>query len=333
PYQPQNPGDEDFPRLFQATLELTLLFSNVHDVLYSSPGNSLRNHLTGGYYIKIVDDFRSAYYGWNAVYGTMTCSPNLKAMLLMSYDYLRLYTNAFAFHATIRRALPEGENGKPSFSRVFYNNVGAVGDARFIYEGLDAAKSLLTTMNNFVDAERMLRYMPLRFYLFTVYAGVFLYHARTVGVMAPEEEASVRRMIQQTVTVLQRSGVGESHPGSRYSQLLKLLWDKVDRKSHREPRSTRSLATLENPYRPVSTSAATPASNSAASASLESPAVADQMGDFSWTDLDAIGNFAVNGNEGMSTDAEWWTGFLPTDSGPLGPMSGLGSMDNWSFML
>ncbi|KAI5212803.1 hypothetical protein AUEXF2481DRAFT_8984 [Aureobasidium subglaciale EXF-2481] len=333
PYQPQNPGDEDFPKLFQATLELTLLFSNVHDVLYSSPGNSLRNHLTGGYYIKIVDDFRSAYYGWNAVYGTMTCSPNLKAMLLMSYDYLRLYTNAFAFHATIRRALPEGENGKPSFSRVFYNNVGAVGDARFIYEGLDAAKSLLTTMNNFVDAERMLRYMPLRFYLFTVYAGVFLYHARSVGVMAPEEEASVRRMIQQTVTVLQRSGVGESHPGSRYSQLLKLLWDKVDRKSNKESRSARSLATLENPYRPVSTSAATPASNSAASASLESPAVTDQMGDFSWTDLDAIGNFAVNGNEGMSTDAEWWTGFLPTDSGPLGPLSGIGSMDNWSFSM
>ncbi|KAI5277050.1 hypothetical protein E4T47_00247 [Aureobasidium subglaciale] len=333
PYQPRNPGDEDFPKLFQATLELTLLFSNVHDVLYSSPGNSLRNHLTGGYYIKIVDDFRSAYYGWNAVYGTMTCSPNLKAMLLMSYDYLRLYTNAFAFHATIRRALPEGENGKPSFSRVFYNNVGAVGDARFIYEGLDAAKSLLTTMNNFVDAERMLRYMPLRFYLFTVYAGVFLYHARSVGVMAPEEEASVRRMIQQTVTVLQRSGVGESHPGSRYSQLLKLLWDKVDRKSNKESRSARSLATLENPYRPVSTSAATPASNSAASASLESPAVTDQMGDFSWTDLDAIGNFAVNGNEGMSTDAEWWTGFLPTDSGPLGPLSGMGSMDNWSFSM
>ncbi|THV69596.1 hypothetical protein D6D28_05786 [Aureobasidium pullulans] len=331
PYQPQNPGDEDFPKLFQATLELTLLFSNVHDVLYSSPGNSLRNHLTGGYYIKI--DFRSAYYGWNAVYGTMTCSPNLKAMLLMSYDYLRLYTNAFAFHATIRRALPEGENGKPSFSRVFYNNVGAVGDARFIYEGLDAAKSLLTTMNNFVDAERMLRYMPLRFYLFTVYAGVFLYHARSVGVMAPEEESSVRRMIQQTVTVLQRSGVGESHPGSRYSQLLKLLWDKVDRKPHKEPRSSRSLATLENPYRPVSTSAATPASNSAASASLESPAVTDQMGDFSWTDLDAIGNFAVNGNDGMSTDAEWWTGFLPTDSGPLGPLSGLGSMDNWTFSM
>lgn len=81
-------------------------------------------------------------------------SPNLKATLLMSYDYLRLYTNAFAFHATIQRAMPKSEEGKASFSRVFYNNVGAVGDARFIYEGLDAAKSLLTTLNNFVDAEQ-----------------------------------------------------------------------------------------------------------------------------------------------------------------------------------
>lgn len=62
PYQQQSPDDDDYASIFQATLELTLLFSNVHDVLYSSPGNSLRSHLTGGFYIKIVDDFRSAYY-------------------------------------------------------------------------------------------------------------------------------------------------------------------------------------------------------------------------------------------------------------------------------
>ncbi|KAK5239563.1 hypothetical protein LTR16_011762, partial [Cryomyces antarcticus] len=77
----------------------------------------------------------------------------------MSYDYLRLYTNAFAFQATIRRALPttaaqagHGPNHQ-SPGRIFFNNVGAVGDARFIYEGLDAAKGLLTTVNNFVDPE------------------------------------------------------------------------------------------------------------------------------------------------------------------------------------
>ena len=150
--QPRLPHEDDYSNIFQATLELTMLFSNVHDVLYSNPSGN-RSHLSGGY-IKFIDDFRSAIYGWNSVYGTLTCSPHLKATLVMSYDYLRLYTNAFAFHATIQRALPKTDDGKPIFSRVFYNNVGAVGDARFIYEGLDAAKSLLTTMNNFVDADK-----------------------------------------------------------------------------------------------------------------------------------------------------------------------------------
>jgi len=245
----------------------------------------------------------------------------------MSYDYLRLFTNAFAFLATIQRALPKTADGKPSFSRVFYNNVGAVGDARFIYEGLDAAKSLLTTMNNFVDAERSLRYMPLRFYLYTIYAGVFLYRARTVGVMSPEEDHSVRRMIQQTVSKLEAASVSEQHPGSRYSYLLKLLWEKVDRKGKKE---TRSVATLENPYRPGSTSIQTPGAASTGSVAQDSPATTEQMGDFSWTDLDAIGNFAINGNDGMAAETDWWSGFLPADNNPFSVTNGMGGlMEDW----
>lgn len=331
--QPQGPHEDDYSTIFQATLELTMLFSNVHDVLYSNP-SGVRSHLSGGY-IKFIDDFRSAIYGWNSVYGTLTCSQNLKATLVMSYDYLRLYTNAFAFHATIQRALPKTEDGKPIFSRVFYNNVGAVGDARFIYEGLDAAKSLLTTMNNFVDADKSLRYMPLRFYLYTIYAGVFLYRARTVGVMSPEEDASVRRVISQTVQKLEQASVGDTHPGFRYSQLLKLLWDKVDKKSRK---GEGSLATIVDPYRPGSLMASqhtgqTPNSASAGLPDLESPESTEKMGDFSWTNLDAIGNFAVNGNDGMDLgDGDWWAaGFLPADKNSFGlPMPG---GDGWDFTL
>ncbi|KAK3647799.1 hypothetical protein LTR56_000676 [Elasticomyces elasticus] len=311
------PGEEDFASIFQATLELTLLFSNVHDVLYSNPGNSMRSHLSGGY-IKYIDDFRSAIYGWKSVWGTLTCSPNLKATLLMSYDYLRLYTNSFAFHATVKRALSQEQGADaqkqkrgPSVQRVFYNNVGAVGDARFIYEGLDAAKSILSMCNTFVDPEKALRFMPLRFYLYCVYSAVFLYRARCAGVLSAEEESSVRQMVSETVTRLERSGIGSQHPGSRYSQLLRLLWDKVDRKEHKRAQST---ATLTNPYRPGGSGGPTPGSNASGSMH-ESPAMTEMMGDFSWTDLDAIGNFAVNGNNPtMGNEAEWWSGFLPTDS-------------------
>jgi len=75
--QPRNRGEEDYASIFQATLELTMLFSNVHDVLYSNP-SSVRSHLTGGY-IKYIDDFRSAIYGWNSVYGTLTCKWSKRA--------------------------------------------------------------------------------------------------------------------------------------------------------------------------------------------------------------------------------------------------------------
>lgn len=69
--QPRFAGDEDYASIFQATLELTMLFSNVHDTLYGSH-LTLRSHLSGNY-IKFIDDFRSAIYGWNSVYGTLTC--------------------------------------------------------------------------------------------------------------------------------------------------------------------------------------------------------------------------------------------------------------------
>jgi hypothetical protein len=329
---PAHPGEEDFASIFQATLELTLLFSNVHDVLYSNPGNSMRSHLAGGY-IKYIDDFRSAIYGWKSVWGTLTCSPALKATLLMSYDYLRLYTNAFAFHATIKRAAPQmqenndKQSGNPAPGRVFYNNVGAVGDARFIYEGLDAAKSLLSMVNNFVNPEQSLRFMPIRFYLYSIYSGVFLYRARCVGVLAADEEQSVRAMVQETINRLERSGLGPQHPGSRYSRLLSLLWDKVERKETRERRNT---STLQNPYRPGSVTSG-PVPPSIGPLSQDSPALTEPMGDFSWTDLEAIGNFAVNGNErnSFTNDTEWWSGFLPADSNNF-LFDTLPGMDDWS---
>ncbi|KAF2179353.1 hypothetical protein K469DRAFT_716358 [Zopfia rhizophila CBS 207.26] len=340
---PQSPNEEDYASIFQANLELTQLFSNVHDVLYSNPGSSFRSHLSGSY-IKFIDDFRSAIYGWKSVWGTLTCSPHLKACLLMSYDYLRLYTNAFAFQATVRRALPtaippttEQSAGMPqpptsssamqAPARVFYNNVGAVGDARFIFEGLDAAKAILTTANNFVDPEKSLRYMPLRYYLYLVYAGVFLYRARCTGVIVSEEDRAVRAMVNETIVRLQRSSVGTAtgiqHPGSRYSQLLKLLWAKVPRKdkgtrtSFHHP-GTHVANTLDTngfrqtPAAPVS--AHTP-SQAGSVTTGESPTVTEQMGDFSWTDLMAVGEFAIHGNgsAGPVDDNALWSGFLPLD--------------------
>lgn len=299
-----------------------------------------------GSYIKFIDDFRSAIYGWKSVWGTLTCSPPLKACLLMSYDYLRLYINAFAFQATILRALPAANPPlDPTLSapanamagsamqvpqRVFGNNVGAVGDARFIYEGLDSAKAILTTANNFVDPEKSLRFMPLRYYLYLVYAGVFLYRARCTGVISGDEDRAIRAMINETISRLQRSSVGAGsgiqHPGSRYSQLLKLLWAKAPRKDKSTRTSFRhpGTHTANNPLDSNGYSHSTPGtvpgqspSQAGSVNSVESPAITEQMGDFGWTDLGAVGEFAINGSgiSGPIDDAALWSGFLPLDMG------------------
>ncbi|KAF2821893.1 hypothetical protein CC86DRAFT_470525 [Ophiobolus disseminans] len=327
---PKSPNEEDYASIFQANLELTQLFSNVHDTLYSNPSSSFRSHMSGSY-IKFIDDFRSAIYGWKSVWGTLTCSPHLKACLLMSYDYLRLYTNAFAFQATVLRALPAASNSTngtsgPGFSmqapqRVFTtNNVGAVGDARFIYEGLDAAKAILTTVNNFVNPERSLRFMPLRYYLYLVYAGVFLYRARCTGVISSDEDRAIRAMINETVARLQRSsvgsGIGIQHPGSRYSQLLKMLWAKAPRKDKASRSSFRHPGThiASNPVDSNGLSHPAPILSPQESAGTgESP---ELMGDFGWTDLSAVSDFASGQAPVQSQDeASLWNGFLPLDMG------------------
>jgi hypothetical protein len=70
--QPQSVGEDNHASIFQAHLDLTQLFSNVHDILYSGMGSSMKMMLAGNY-VKYVDDFRAAIVGWKSVWGTLTC--------------------------------------------------------------------------------------------------------------------------------------------------------------------------------------------------------------------------------------------------------------------
>lgn len=59
--------------------------------------------------------------------------------------------------------------------RSTFNDVALMQDARFIYESVDAAKAYLTILVDLVHPEKHLHFMPLRFYLYGIYAAVFLY--------------------------------------------------------------------------------------------------------------------------------------------------------------
>ncbi|KAH8587710.1 hypothetical protein B0O99DRAFT_526359 [Bisporella sp. PMI_857] len=219
--KPLAPGDEDRASIFQANLELTQIFSNCHDILYASKGNGWKEMLEGRY-AKYIDDFRASIRNWNRTWGHLIGSPPAKPSLLLTFDYLRLYVNAFAYQATIARAVLYPRDKQHNSSEVMPLIDASAPDARFIYESLDAAKDLLAHFNSFVDIET-LRYMPTLYYLYIVYSAVFLYKARATTTMTNDERISVRRTVQSTIDRLHKA----NHMGSRYARLLQMLWRKA----------------------------------------------------------------------------------------------------------
>jgi Fungal specific transcription factor domain len=280
---PSNPGDEDYAKIFQAILDLTQLYSNVHDVLYSGMRTSGQMVMMGDY-VKYVDEFRMALARWNHRWANVECSAHIKATLRLSYEYLCLYTNAFVFQAAISQALatkPEGQGDAHSLRehlRQSFSNIGAMPDARFIWASVAAAKGFLTLLIT-VDPVRHLRYMPLRFYLYSIYSAVFLYKARSYGVIAHPEEQQVRQLIHQTVDLLRRASVSMQDPGSRYARLLELLWMK------------KGVATLAPPA--TQSPHGSDAQLSTGSISLDAGGYMQYSpaNNFSWLDLEAVGDY------------------------------------------
>jgi hypothetical protein len=270
--QPKKNGDTDYASIFKANLELINIFSNIKDVLY---GHGMKLILSSGIYVKYIDDFRTAIRSWHSVYmhglTGNSCPPYLRVTLLILYDYIRLYCNAFALQASLPKLGSKG----------IYSSVGQMPDARFIYEAVDAAKSLLTTVNNFVDPENCLRYLPLRFYLYIIYSTVFLYKATST--MSREEKDAVTHMIGETVICLRKSSTTSSHIGTRYAKLVSLLWRRPPKQKdvvrHVEPASTPNSTT----YQPTI-------------GSQDHPEADMSMNAFSWLDLSAVGDFATRNN-------------------------------------
>ncbi|EXJ94911.1 hypothetical protein A1O1_00029 [Capronia coronata CBS 617.96] len=287
--QPFSPGDEDYAKIMQATLDLTQLYSNVHDVLYSGMRTSGQMMLMGDY-VKYVDDFRMAIARWNTTWGSLECSPHIKITLQMSYEYLCLYTNAFVFQAAISQAIANKPKSDAhplrDHLRSVFSNVGAMPDARFIWASVAAAKAYLTLLSTHIDPSRCLRYMPLRYYLYSIYSAVFLYKARSFGVMTDMEERQVRQLVGQAMEVLRRASVSAQDPGSRYARLLELLWLKTPKGSSHVQHHMQSPAASDTQL----------SSTGSVRVDAQGYMQYSPANDFSWLDLEAVGEY-VSGDQ------------------------------------
>lgn len=151
-----------------------------------------------------------------------------------------------------------------------------------VYDSIDAAKSLLSTFNSFVDPVETFRFMPLRYYLYVIYSACFLYKARSTGVMGGDTRGSIKRMITDTIDRLQKASACANDVGDRYSRLIRLLW--------RKPPGRLSIAEGADITRPGTASGRASISINGTNEQGE-PVMYETapINSFSWLDLGAVG--------------------------------------------
>lgn len=300
--QAQVLGPDNMGLLFQAHLELTQLISNAHDILYSSTSHRKQLYISGEY-VRYIDDFAAMVRKWKLTWANHSFTPPVKASLVLSFEFLRLYINAFAFQANLNRAAARNaQEEQEKASSPLFSNVAGKPDARFIYESIDAANSLLSILNSFIDPVAGLKCMPLKYCLYVIYAAVFLFKARLAGAISSEGDRGVQRAIHGTIMQLQKTSNNPHSLGRRYAMSLRLLWRKSTTKQTSKS-SARSDPVTEQPEPTVDQierqERATPPSSATTN---KPPTDMDPLSGFSWRDLDSLGQFIAHNTTMSMTD-------------------------------
>ncbi|OTA24475.1 hypothetical protein BTJ68_12537 [Hortaea werneckii EXF-2000] len=225
--QPKHTYEDDFASVLQAQVEITSLFGQVHDILYSSKERTV-NLMLKGDYTKYLDDHARALAAWKDSWKNLRVSQYLKAILDLHYEYLRLYVTAFAFQAVVCRAkqeTPPNHSGRSTKSRSFFpHGIMACPDSQSIFDAIDAATGLLKLLTESMDPVNHIRYLPVRFLLYGIYAAVFLFKARSFGaVTKPRHQQSIC-LVQAFISRLDAAASSETHTAARYSKLLSALY-------------------------------------------------------------------------------------------------------------
>ena len=122
-----------------------------------------------GNYARYLDDFRTSATTWHSAWNSIAVSTKTKTTLMIMYEYICLYTNAFSFQAVLtRNSMPHGTS-KEQFNKRLSTNIFSQGimlspDGRYIFDAIGAAMNLLGLMNS-LDPCQVIRYLPSRYYL------------------------------------------------------------------------------------------------------------------------------------------------------------------------
>lgn len=125
-----------------------------------------------GDYSRYLDDFQNSAANWHSTWSTMEFTTGIKATLLLMYEYLCLYVNAFSLQAVLTRlhTTKKSSQEKVSFGEAFPHGIMSSPDGRFVFDAVSAARTTLKIMIG-LHPKNQLYYLPSRYYLSVLLFG------------------------------------------------------------------------------------------------------------------------------------------------------------------
>lgn len=162
---------DDYAAVLQATLELTQMLYNAHGILYPSTDKTLAL-IHEGDYPRYLDDFQRSASRWHKTWLNIGLSDGIKTTLLLLYEYICLYVNAFSFQAILIRASElHSKTRKKSSSwgrqqvSLFSQGLMSLPDGPYVYKAIEAARKILSLIDYFGSRDG-LQYLPTRHLLY-----------------------------------------------------------------------------------------------------------------------------------------------------------------------
>ncbi|KAK1237226.1 hypothetical protein MKX08_002851 [Trichoderma sp. CBMAI-0020] len=221
-----NSEEVDYANVLHSALELTQILHNVQDLLYSSRERTLTLVFAGDY-SRYLEDFQKAATVWYDTWDPLLVTRRANNCVMLMYEYLCLYINAFSFQAVLTRlsrTRRTATDRKEAQNQPFPKGLMASPDCRWIYDAIFAAIKILKIMNELNPKDEM-RFLPSRYYLYGIYAAVFLYKVVNSGAYSGDEQRKeVATLVQGFATALDLVASINFHVCCIYSGMLRKLW-------------------------------------------------------------------------------------------------------------
>ncbi|KAI2615269.1 hypothetical protein GGR54DRAFT_642541 [Hypoxylon sp. NC1633] len=207
-----------------------------------------RKHTTeiiqSGNYTRALKEFQPILRNWWREFQRFDMPENIRHILTIEYEYVRIYVNSLALQAVVERctvnagaSTTTAHGGSVAVSNAQLSpqtqnylgnlplgHLGGFGheDQEYVKEVVDGCRNLLRTVVEGLLKEGYLKHAPVRTYFRIISGAMFLLKTFALGAPKSDVEVSIN-LLDRTVNALRTCVVDDIHLGTRFGDLLESL--------------------------------------------------------------------------------------------------------------